>query len=57
VAQCDWLAAMRPGKGIAAAHDLDLGVSKEGDDAGGQNRVRRHAYTVSRRKRREKRGI
>jgi hypothetical protein len=48
---------MRPGKGIAAAHDLDLGVAKEGDDTGGQNRVRRHAYTVSRRKRREKRGI
>jgi hypothetical protein len=49
--------ASRLGKGTAAVHDLDLGVAEEGEDAGDQNRVRRRACIVPRRKRREKGGI
>jgi hypothetical protein len=49
--------ASRLGKGTAAVHDLDLGVAEEGEDTGDQNRVRRRACIVPRRKRREKGGI
>jgi hypothetical protein len=49
--------ASQLGKGTAAVHDLDLGVAEEGEDTGDQNRVRRRACIVPRRKRREKGGI